>query len=164
MPGGSRGHCFSVCHLLGLPQSWFGKPRPATWPCWSPRMSPCFPGTPSASLKAASTSGGSCMTAACSCCCPSCCGTTRCVRAGSRVHVLVAACSLPYARARGHMSGGLLGSPARLRDSPWERAPVTFILRCWGLWLPWQMSLNYRGEPCLTQASDASMGTGGSLT
>lgn len=97
--GGEQGHCFTVCHLLGLPQSWSGKPRLATWPCWSPRMSPCFPGTPSASLKAASTSGGLCTTAACSCCCPSCCGTTRCVCVSAPVRT----CSWPRARSRAHV-------------------------------------------------------------
>ena len=95
--GGDQGHCFTVCHLLGLPQSWSGKPRLATWPCWSPRMSPCFPGTLSASLKAASTSGGLCTTAACSCCCPSCCGTTRCVYMCARAPT----CTCSWPRARG---------------------------------------------------------------
>lgn len=112
--GGDQGHCFTVCHLLGLPQSWSGKPRLATWPCWSPRMSPCFPGTPSASLKAASTSGGLCTTAACSCCCPSCCGTTRCVC----VSVPVCTCSWPRALSRVHV---LMAAHAPVCTCSWPR-------------------------------------------
>lgn len=62
---------------FGLSKNWSGKLQPATSPCWSPRMFPCFPGTLSASRRAALTCGGLCTTGACSCCCPSCCDTTR---------------------------------------------------------------------------------------
>lgn len=65
---------------LGLSKNWSGKLQPATSPCWSPRMFPCFPGTLNASRRAASMCGGSCTTGACSCYCPSCCDTTRWVR------------------------------------------------------------------------------------
>lgn len=80
-----------------LSKNWFGKLQPATSPCWSPRMFPCFLGTLSASRRGALMCGGSCTMGVCSCCCPSYCGTTRwvsmggcgtgrvCVRAGAPV-------------------------------------------------------------------------------